>query len=249
MPFREAKYADLAPASQILGEAFKNDSFQGRYLHPELAKYPDSLTRHYLRKLRSLWARSGANEHKLFVSYKFSADGRCEECLTGIVSWSRRHAHPTPLTWGTAAWVKLTDTYNYIESYFLPDQALDPVRATILSRSWPYTKHHWTGSRAESWYLDLLAVDPAFEGQGIGRELVAWGFERARQDGVGTSCIAASGKDRFYRACGFDVQCGIAGDEGPDLEMRAELRSIGGGTIHFWDGGTEPVGVKKYGEE
>ncbi len=75
------------------------------------------------------------------------------------------------------------------------------------------------------------------------------GFERARQEGVGTSCIAASDRDRFYKACGFDVQCGIAGDEGPDHELRTTLRNIGGGTIHFWDGGMEPEGVREYGEE
>ncbi|KAK1080142.1 hypothetical protein LTR33_005795 [Friedmanniomyces endolithicus] len=218
MPFREATYADLLPASQILAAAFKNDAFQGKYLRPHLDKYPDDLARQYLSTLRTSWARASP-DNKLLVSFKPSSRGKGEECLTGV------------------------------ESLILPDRAAEPERQNILTRAFPYAKHHWTGTRAEVWYLNVVGVDPAFEGQGIGRELVAWGFERARQEGVGTSCIAASDRDRFYKACGFDVQCGIAGDEGPDHELRTTLRNIGGGTIHFWDGGMEAEGVREYGEE
>ncbi|KAK0903991.1 hypothetical protein LTR91_020836 [Friedmanniomyces endolithicus] len=226
MPFREATYADLLPASQILAAAFKNDAFQGKYLRPHLDKYPDDLARQYLRTLRTSWARASP-DNKLLVSFKPSSRGKGEECLTGVV----------------------VVYYNYLESLILPDRAAEPERQNILTRAFPYAKHHWTGTRAEVWYLNVVGVDPAFEGQGIGRELVAWGFERARQEGVGTSCIAASDRDRFYKACGFDVQCGIAGDEGPDHELRTTLRNIGGGTIHFWDGGMEAEGVREYGEE
>jgi GNAT superfamily N-acetyltransferase len=249
MPFREATYSDLQPASEILAAAFRNDSFQGRYLHPHLDKYPDDLARSYLRKMRLHWAKSSSPDHKLFVAYKPSADGKGEECVTGVASWSRRRAKPLPEDGTTSLWTKAITTYNSWEAYFLPDRAADPFRLTILARAAPYSKHHWTGSRAEVWYLNIIGVSPDFEGQGIGRELVAWGFEKAKQDGVGTSCISAEGKDGFYEKCGFDVRCGISGDEGPDEEMRKELRSIGGGTIHFWDGGREPVGVKGVGEE
>ena len=248
MPFRELTYADIKPAAGILAAAFKDDGFQGKYLHPYLDKYPGDLERRYRRTMFAAWARS-SDDHKCFVAYKPTADGKGEECITGVISWSRRSAQPRPKTWSASLWTTTVGYYNQVEEYFLPDRAADPVRATILARAAPYSKHHWTGSRAEVWWLDVIAVDKAFEGQGIGRELVAWGFERAKQDGIGTSCIAAQGRDRFYIACGFDVQCGIAGDEGPDEELRKELRSIGGGMIHFWDGGKEPVGVKKYGEE
>ncbi|KAK0836888.1 hypothetical protein LTS02_018056 [Friedmanniomyces endolithicus] len=248
MPFREATYADLLPASQILAAAFKNDAFQGKYLHPHLDKYPDDLARQYLRTLRTSWARASP-DNKLLVSFKPSSRGKGEECLTGVVSWSRRRANSPSASWSATAWTKVVVYYNYLESLILPDRAAEPERQNILTRAFPYAKHHWTGTRAEVWYLNVVGVDPAFEGQGIGRELVAWGFERARQEGVGTSCIAASDRDRFYKACGFDVQCGIAGDEGPDHELRTTLRNIGGGTIHFWDGGMEAEGVREYGEE
>ncbi|EMC91505.1 hypothetical protein BAUCODRAFT_46074, partial [Baudoinia panamericana UAMH 10762] len=203
MPFREATYADLIPASHILSTAFKNDSFQSKYLRPLLSKYPHDLERHHLRQLRMQWARRSA-DHKLFVAFKPAADGKGEDCLTGVASWSRRSATPRPATWSVTAWTTAVGYYNQAEAYFWPDRAADPERATILTRSAPYSKHHWTGSRAEVWYLNIIGVDPRFEGQGIGRELVAWGFEQARKDGVGTSCIAASGRDQFYLACGFD---------------------------------------------
>jgi GNAT superfamily N-acetyltransferase len=248
MPYRQATYSDVEPAAKILAAAFKNDGFMGIYLHPYLDKYPDSLEKRYIRSLRSQWARM-SDEHKLLVAYQPTADAKGEERLTGVASWSRRRATPTPQTWTTTGWTTAMNYYNKLHEWFYPDRAADPERAKILDRAAPYSKHLWTGSRAEVWYLNVLGVDPAFEGKGIGRELVAWGFEQAKKDGVGTSCIAAQGRDRFYQACGFDVQCGIAGDEGPDEELRRELRSIGGGMVHFWDGGREPFGVKKYGED
>jgi GNAT superfamily N-acetyltransferase len=248
MPYREATYADLAPASQIIARAFKNDAFQGRYLHPQLDKYPDSLENLYLRRLRSKWA-SASPEFVPLVSYKLASDGKTEECVTGFACWVRRRSTPLPVSWSTWAWTTPVSYWNFVHEKLWPDRAADPEHMKMLDRSYPYFKHHWTGSRAETWYLDLIGVDPTFEGQGFGRELVAYGFQRAKEDGVGTSLIAAEGRDRFYRASGFDVQMGIAGDEGPDEELRRELRSIGGGMIHFWDGGKEPVGVKKYGEE
>ena len=217
-------------------------------MHPKLDKHPDSLANAYLRKLRMAWARASP-ENVLLVSYRLAADGKTEEGITGYANWTRRRPVPVPLSWSTAAWTKSIDYWNSWHEWLYPDLAADPERMKILAKSWPYTKHHWTGSRANTWYLALVGVDPEFSGQGIGRELVSYGFGRAREDGVGTSLIAAEGRDDFYRACGFNVQMGIAGDEGPDEELRAELRSIGGGMIHFWDGGKEPVGVKKYGDE
>ncbi|KAK6429328.1 hypothetical protein LTR95_014525 [Oleoguttula sp. CCFEE 5521] len=247
MPFREATYADILPASHILARAFKDDGFMGRYLHPHLDKYPCDLQKRYVRSLRAQWA-SMSSEEKLFVSYKPTPDGMGEECLTGVAGWTRRRAVAKPAGWSTYAWKTAVSYVNMVDEYFNPDRAADPENHKIFEKLSPYNKHHWTGSRAEVWYLNVIGVDPAFEGQGIGRELVAWGFEQAKQDGVGTSCIAASGRDDFYRRCGFDVQDGISGDAGPDEELRKEVRSIGGGMVHFWDGGKQPVGVKKYGE-
>ncbi len=86
--------------------------------------------------------------------------------------------------------------YNYLESLILPDRAAEPERQNILTRAFPYAKHHWTGTRAEVWYLNVVGVDPAFEGQGIGRELVAWGSSaRDRKGWVLVVLLRRTGTD------------------------------------------------------
>lgn len=89
----------------------------------------------------------------------------------------------------------------------------------------------WTGQRAESWYLECLAVHPSFQGRGQGRALVAWGLEQARREGVAASVIAADGRERFYKKCGFDVGPVARSGEGEGNP----LREVPGGLVFFRD--------------
>ncbi|KAK6441167.1 hypothetical protein LTR95_002613 [Oleoguttula sp. CCFEE 5521] len=118
-----------------------------------------------------------------------------------------------------------------------PNRAADPEKEDIIERSMPHAEHFWKGTstgcsnRAESWYLSCLAVDPATQGKGIGRPLVAWGFEQAARDGVCVSVISAKGKEGFYRKVGFgpeSVGSACAGDLNP-------LNGIDGGDVFFAD--------------
>ena len=66
-------------------------------------------------------------------------------------------------------------------------------------------------------------MGPAYQGQGNGRALVAWGMERAEKEGVCATVISAHGKEGFYEKCGFDTVVGKAGDgEGNPLGARGE---------------------------
>ncbi len=130
----------------------------------------------------------------------------------------------------------LTILFNRLSSLVYPNRALDPSKKDILERGFPHIAGLWSGSRAETWYLEALAVDPQYHGQGCGRELVTWGLEQAAKEGVCASVISADGKERFYQKCGFDLQEGRAGqgEENP-------LRDVAGGLI-FWK---EPDSEKK----
>lgn len=98
----------------------------------------------------------------------------------------------------------------------------------MLERAFPFIAPLWSGSRAESWYLEFLAVDPQYQGQGHGRKLVEWGLDLAEKEGVCASVLSADGKEEFYRKCGFDLQEGRAGDgEGNPL------KDVAGGLV-FW---------------
>lgn len=57
--------------------------------------------------------------------------------------------------------------------------------------------------RRNRWELLTLAVDPPYQRRGIGQEMVAWGLERAKADGLPAVVIGAKGTEPLYQRCGF----------------------------------------------
>lgn len=116
-----------------------------------------------------------------------------------------------------------------------PNRAADPFDEDIIERAMPFAEDFWTGDRADSWYLEVLAVDPEFQGQGIGRMLVDWGLGRACEEGVSASVFSAKGKEPFYLKSGFPLEDGHVGvgannplsgwEGGPLFWMVAEKQS------------------------
>jgi predicted N-acetyltransferase YhbS len=86
---------------------------------------------------------------------------------------------------------------------------------------------HWTGARAETWYLGFLIVDPPHQRKGLGRELVLYGLELADKEGVCASVIASEVGDGLYVSCGFEPVGYMQEGEGNPL------RDIPGGRILF----------------
>lgn len=116
-----------------------------------------------------------------------------------------------------------------IHAWVWPNRACDPEQEDVIERAYPFLDGRvWTGERSESWYLEFLAVHPDFQGRGAGRKLVEWGLQRAEEEGICASVIAAKGKDSFYRKCGFDILDGHAG-----MGKGNPLANIEGGNI-FW---------------
>ena len=100
-----------------------------------------------------------------------------------------------------------------------------------VSTVFSHINHLWSGTRATGWYLNYLAVDPAYQHQGYGRVLAVWGVERAKLEKVAASVVSGTGKDRFYRRCGFETQVGRVSDgEGNPLKGMTE-----GGAVLFCD--------------
>ncbi|MBN8610507.1 MAG: GNAT family N-acetyltransferase [Deltaproteobacteria bacterium] len=57
-----------------------------------------------------------------------------------------------------------------------------------------------------SWYLDLLGVDPAAQGKGLGKTLVASMLERADREAVGVVLVTHKKSNvDYYRCLGFEV--------------------------------------------
>lgn len=70
------------------------------------------------------------------------------------------------------------------------------------------------------WQLDLIAVEPAVQGHGIGTALITTGLQQARADGLGASLSTGTpGNVSMYQRCGF---CVIE-----DLDAPAVVRTSG----------------------
>ncbi|KUI57215.1 hypothetical protein VP1G_04565 [Cytospora mali] len=219
---RDASFGELPAVAHLMSLAFWDDALCGQRIHPHREDHPDDV---------DLWIVA------------VDRDGGGREVIVGIAQWSRfgEGGKELELRW--------FDPRNLLRPFFQiamkihariwPNRASDPVDEDILERAYPYFAQAWAGDRAESWFLQNLAVHPAYQGRGIGRMLVRWGLDRARGEGAYASVIAARGKDPFYRKCGFDIQdgnWGMGGDGNP-------LNGFEGGNMH-WKAPDEHVSVK-----
>jgi predicted N-acetyltransferase YhbS len=86
--------------------------------------------------------------------------------------------------------------------------------------------------RRQYWELLTLGVHPDHQRRGIGRELAAWGLERAREEGVLAVVCAAKGLEAFYQSCGFvDMVGSVSEAEVEGLVNPLKERGIGGGAV------------------
>ncbi|ROW18190.1 hypothetical protein VPNG_00244 [Cytospora leucostoma] len=230
---REASYGELPAIARVLSLAFWDDPLCGQRIHPYREKHPGDVDLYWLRRARvNFWDW----RWRWVVAVDRVGDGDGEdgrEVIAGIAQWSRFGEGGRRLELG---WFDprnllrpLFQVAMKIHALLWPNRASDPVDEDVLERAYPFIKQAWSGERAESWYLQNLAVHPAFQGRGIGRMLVRWGLDRAAEDKVYASVIAARGKDPFYRKCGFDVQDGNWGMGGAGNP----LQGFEGGNMHW----------------
>lgn len=243
MAVRTATYEDLLPASKILAAAFKDEALFGGHFHPRRAEFPDDMHLFFLQKLRIDWARTSSPDLRVLLSYP----PEDPTSITGVAIWLRKRATPAADSEAVATKVKEMEAVNAAEATSSPNRAADPSRHSILADSEKFMKHHWSGSRADSWYLDILGVDPKAGGRGYGKVLVKYGFELAKAEGIGASVISALDRESYYTVLGFDVTVGTVRDFG-GKENPFVGKEYLGGTIHFWDGGREVEGLKGYRE-
>jgi GNAT superfamily N-acetyltransferase len=141
----------------------------------------------------------------------------------------------------------LLSTFYRVRRFFVPNRAASrPVKADgpqpltywmlgpMISR---FGRQFMGGAHCEShWSLEILGVDPRFQGHGYGRELVEQGLEMARSDPAGDlpGCVmAADGKEWFYQKCGFKELVGYVCDAEDDQGVENPFRrnGVGGGAV------------------
>ncbi|KAG9577026.1 hypothetical protein KCU77_g1611, partial [Aureobasidium melanogenum] len=98
-------------------------------------------------------------------------------------------------------------TYITIDSFVRPNRAADSAALRDMEDSDSGVEEYSKRSEyKETWDLELLFQAPQYQGRGFGKELVAWGLARAKQEGVRVSVASAPGKEGFYRKLGIDEE-------------------------------------------
>ncbi|ETS84154.1 hypothetical protein PFICI_02179 [Pestalotiopsis fici W106-1] len=63
------------------------------------------------------------------------------------------------------------------------------------------------GSLEKMWYANSIAVDPTYQGKGIGTLLTKWGMDQAEKDGRDVYLLASEAGASLYRKLGFTEIC------------------------------------------
>ncbi|KAL6856419.1 acyl-CoA N-acyltransferase [Trichoderma novae-zelandiae] len=224
---RNARYSELPEIAHVMAQAFWDDNLFGDLIHPHRKEYPDDVDLYWLRRARvSFWN----NRWRFIVAVDRDETGH--EIIVGIAQWARLGEGGEGLEgwhWDPRHLLKpLSSLAMTIHAWLWPNRASDVMTEDIVERSYPYFSTLWTGKRAESWLLDVLAVRPDAQRKGVGRRLVQWGLEKAKSDSVCASVISAFGKEEFYSKCGFDEQYGsVTQREGNPLA------GVKGGNIYW----------------
>ncbi|KAH7202824.1 hypothetical protein BKA60DRAFT_600665 [Fusarium oxysporum] len=195
--------------AHIMSEAFWKDNLFGELIHPHRNEYPDDVHLYWLRRARvNFWD----NRSRWLVAVATDESG--QEVIVGIAQWARLGDGSQKLE----CWYldprnllkPLSSIAMNIHAWAWPNRASDPKEEDIIERAYPHFEDIWSGKRAESWYLEGLAVRPDFQRRNVGRKLVQWGLEQAKAEGICASVVSAFGTEEFYKKCGFDEQYGSA---------------------------------------
>ncbi|EXJ77508.1 hypothetical protein A1O3_09735 [Capronia epimyces CBS 606.96] len=240
MPLRLATFSDIGPISKILAASFYDEELND-HIFPFRKQYPHDYLSVWKQKTVTGWW----DYSKVWVVWE-NEDGltgpntTSGTTITGVAQWGREGEGSDRL-WGLVRWWDprrlispfLSFIYT-VRRFFIRNRSVaqpTPADPNPLNkwnfgpRLWPFTSHYFThpAYRRNHWELCTLAVDPAYQRRGIGQQLVAWGLERARTDGLPAVVIGATDTEPFYQRCGFKYLVGYASKA--ELEDEKDLDS------------------------
>ncbi|KIW86241.1 hypothetical protein Z517_01636 [Fonsecaea pedrosoi CBS 271.37] len=258
MPIRLAKHSDLGAISKILSLSFYDEELND-HIFPYRKQFPDDyLSVWHQKVVKSFW-----DYNKIWiVSYEQDPSQRSGELITGAAEWGREGKGSDRL-WGVVRWWDPRRLISPVIGFFYTlhrflfrnrsvaaASLADPNplnKWNFASRLEPFSARFFT--RPNHWELSTLAVHPAYQGRGLGQKMVAWGLDRARQDGLPAVVIGAKNTEPFYQRCGFKYLVGSVStaeieddDQGNgkkvvrvDKSNPLKLRGITGGSVMWTD--------------
>ncbi|RMZ89220.1 hypothetical protein DV736_g3557, partial [Chaetothyriales sp. CBS 134916] len=174
-----------------------------------------------------------------------------QQTIKGVAIWALTQS-PFRSPWRISWWeprrlvAPLLTTYNRMYNLLFCNRAMrepsasDPHPLTkwnFLGRISPFSRDFFMEPeyRRSHWELSMLGVDPEFQRQGVGTELVKWGVQRAQIEALPAVVVAASGLEGWYQKKGFkDIvgYCSLSDDqEGKGRKNPLMERGIGGGAV------------------
>ena len=186
--------------AEAAAAAFMDEELYGVLMHPHRKEYPEDYALAFERMLLTAWY--SANRKFLVGLDKTSGN------VVAFAEWERQGISATSTSWKIVM-NKVVPYYVQASSCIWPNRAADPTKSNVLEDSFPFFAHHWSGPRKQNWCLQKLATHPAFQGQGLGGELVQWGLDAADQENICASVVSADGRESFYGKFGF-VEVGRA---------------------------------------
>lgn len=218
MRIRPMQLSDLPTAATISSKAFRTDQFF-RYICPRLDDYPDDFRAFLLRLHKKRILQVGAVP---YVAEIDETDPEGMRKVVGVAIWKRIGANETARAWKkpNSGYMKSLERWlqYFEEAYFtafIGDRSADKKRVSDVYASLDnvFPKDIFD----DYWYLQHLAIDPAFQRRGIGTLLTKWGVERAREEGCCVTLDASAAGKPMYERLGFQVIKILLGDPSKGL--------------------------------
>lgn len=114
-----------------------------------------------------------------------------------------------------------------IADYFWPDRSADP-KAVQEFDAWGLQDEikHWSApERANRWHAQSVVVAPEWQRKGVGKMLMDFILERARDDGMVVGLEASPEGEKLYSALGFQLLG----------RFNNTPHGVGGGGVMLWE--------------
>ena len=125
---------------------------------------------------------------------------RCGDSRTAQ-AWQQQHS-----SWGYALELKLLDwQHKVLEATGGYGRAYDKKLNERFEESLGVAFDKFRPLLGERWHVQQIAVDPAHQGHGLANQLILWGVENAKAEGVPATLFASFKGLKLYERHGFDV--------------------------------------------
>jgi len=222
MHLREGLLEDLPYVTDIGSEALWNDEIV-QYLAPNRAKHPLSHRDNYLFRTKKRFFAGdrlivaitdeddgGVNGHEKIVGFAFWSDtertscppNTSTSCLGNGTCVSARPYHVLMKAGFEQAALRIEGLYRW---YFNIDRSYDKLK---LAKFWQLlSQNPFFEDTSHYWELEILAVAPQYQRQGVGSKLLEWGMAQAAAVRLPVVVAATVKGEHLYAKHGFK-ECG-----------------------------------------